>query len=156
MTYIICTADVSDLSALTELYLTYCTELQKCGLQYEINTEEVPILLSTRIKSRLFYIGIAKCDGEMKGFIICSIAKIGREYLCEGSGQVGYINDIYVKSTMRRTGCANALLNAAKAWLKECGVSSLHLEVLSGNTGGKSFWERSGGREIATLYQVKF
>lgn len=156
MNYIIRPVDVSDLSALTELYLVYNAELQTCGLQYEINVEEVPVVLNTRIKSRLFYVGIAQYNGEVKGFIICSIAKIGREYLCESSGQVGYVNDIYVNPSMRRTGCANALLDAAKAWLKECGVNSLQLEVLSGNTGGRSFWERTGGREIAALYQMKF
>ena len=156
MAYIIRTADVSDLSALTQLYLAYSEELQKCGLQYEINVEEVPAVLSARIKSRLFFVGTAQCDGKAEGFIICSIAKIGREYLCEGSGQVGYVNDVYVSPAMRRTGCANALLDAAKAWLKECGVNALELEVLSGNTIGKSFWERTGGREIATFYQIKF
>ncbi len=156
MTYIIRSADVSDLSALIKLYLVYSAELQKCGLQYEINVEEVPVVLNTRIKSRLFYVGIAQCDGEVKAFILCSIAKIGREYLCEGNGQVGYVSDIYVNPSMRRTGCANALLDAAKAWLRESGVNSLQLEVLSGNTGGKSFWEGTGGREIAALYQIKF
>lgn len=156
MAYIIRTADVSDLPALTQLYLAYGAELQKCGLQYEINVEEVPAVLNARIKSRLFFVGAAQCDGKVEGFIICSIAKIGREYLCEGSGQVGYVNDVYVSPAMRRTGCAIALLGAAKAWLKECGVNALQLEVLSGNTSGKSFWERNGGREIATFYQIKF
>jgi ribosomal protein S18 acetylase RimI-like enzyme len=156
MAYIIRTADVSDLSALTELYLAYSAELQQYGLQYEINVEEVPAVLNTRIKSRLFFVGAVLLAEKVEGFIICSIAKIGREYLCEGSGQVGYVNDVYVSPSMRCTGCANALLDAAKAWLKECGLNSLELEVLSGNTGGKSFWERIGGHEIATFYQIKF
>jgi len=156
MTYIIRAANVSDLSALTELYLVYSAELQKCGLQYQINVEEVPKVLNTRIKSRLFYVGIVQYDGGVKGFIICSIAKIGREYLCEGSGQVGYVNGIYVNPSMRRIGCANALMDAAKVWLKECGVHSLELEVLSSNTAGKCFWERAGGREVAAFYQIKF
>lgn len=156
MACIIRTADVSDLSALTQLYLAYSAELQKCGLQYEINVEEVPAVLNARIKSKLFFVGVAQCDGKVEGFIICSIARISREYLCEGSGQVGYVNDVYVSPAMRRTGCAIALLDAAKAWLKECGVNALQLEVLSGNTSGKAFWEKIGSREIATFYQIKF
>ncbi len=156
MDYTIRAADLSDLPALTELYLAYGAELRECGLQYEINVEEVPTILSTRIKSRLFYLGIAQCEGKVKGFIICSIAKIGREYLCDGSGQVGYVHDIYVHSTLRRAGCANALLDAAKEWLKESGVHAIELEVLRRNRSGKSFWESAGGREIATFYQINF
>lgn len=156
MPYTIQTADTADLSALTELYLTYCAELRQCGLQYEINVAEVPSVLSTRIKSKLFYIGIVRHEGKDKGFVICSISKLGREYLCEGNEQIGHIHDIYVTSSMRRTGCANALLDVSKAWLKECGVNCLQLEVLSGNADGKFFWERRGGHKIATLYQIKF
>ena len=156
MANIIRTANIDDLCVLTRLYLAYSEELQKCGLQYEINLEAVPEVLSTRIRSRLFFVGLALSDEKAEGFIICSLVKIGREYLCEGSGQVGYVNDIYISPSMRRTGYAAALLDAAKAWLKECGVNSLELEVLHGNIGGKSFWERTGGREIATFYQIRF
>ena len=153
--FIIRPAAIEDMEALTALYLAYGEELKRSGLHYDIRTENVPKVLESRIKSRLIYFAAAESAGEIVGFVIASILRLGGEYLCGGEASVGYLNDIYVAPAARRQGLAEALTASAEAWLRENGVRAMELQVVTGNTAGEAFWRRQGAYPVGTLCYKK-
>ncbi len=56
----------------------------------------------------------------------------------------GYIADMWVEPKQRGGGAAQALLDAAFAFLKEQGVDRVQLEVMVNNEPGLHFWQKSG------------
>lgn len=58
--------------------------------------------------------------------------------------EVGHIGDAFVAVPFRNKGIMRKLESAMLGFFKECGVSFVNLDVLSGNTVGKKCWEALG------------
>jgi ribosomal protein S18 acetylase RimI-like enzyme len=56
----------------------------------------------------------------------------------------GYIAGLYVRPEDRRGGAGRSLVAAAENWLREQGVNTSDLHVLSANEGAWRFWEEAG------------
>jgi len=153
MDYTIRPAVLSDLDALLRLYEGYHRELCAYGRYCALDREALPSVLETRIQSRLIYAAVAEReDAALCGFAFCSISRIGREYLCDGAGTIGYLNDLYVAPDARRRGLAARLYESCEAWLLEHGVSALQLQALRANEDAQGFWRSRGFTPLAVVH----
>lgn len=64
--------------------------------------------------------------------------------LAGNDGRRGYIHHMAVYPAHRRQGIGRALLEAALAALRRCGIVKTALVVFRDNTDGNGFWERAG------------
>lgn len=136
-----------DLQSLVSLYLDYGTELKEFGLQYDIDPQALPEVIAARIKSRLFFVGVAENRGQIAAFVFGSVLRLGREYICDGSGSIGYINDLYVQRDYRRSACGSQLLVLAEDWFRAKDIATVEIKVLSKNSGGLGFWQQQNFAE---------
>lgn len=54
------------------------------------------------------------------------------------------VTDLIVRADRRRAGLGSALLDAARAWVDERGVSRVEVRVSAHNAEGQAFWRRHG------------
>ena len=80
---------------------------------------------------------------------------MGGEYLCEGQGAVGYVDDLYVRPESRGQGVASALADRAEAWMAESGVEAVELHVLLENPTAAAFWRSRGMEPMSALFYKK-
>lgn len=147
------TAAAEDLDALTALYRDYFQDLRQCGLTYDLNTEKLPGVLEARVRSRLVLAAVAEQEsGEICGFVYCSVLRIGNEFLCNGSGSVGFVNDIYTAPGARNRGLSGRLLDYARQWLLEQGITAMEAQILTGNTASQVFFTKHGFAPTGSRY----
>lgn len=156
MEYEISPALPEEAGILEALFLDYYRDLEGFGIQYALNREKLPEVLSARIRSRMYLCVLARAqDGEAAGFLMASVSRLAGEYLCRGEGAVGYVHHVYVAPAHRRRGLALGLLDAARDWLLGQGVSALELDVLGGNEPARRFYEAAGFAPAAvTMYKA--
>ncbi|MCE7885537.1 MAG: GNAT family N-acetyltransferase [Actinobacteria bacterium ATB1] len=58
----------------------------------------------------------------------------------------GYISDMVVHPSQRGRGLGQEMLRRTEDWLRRQGVSSVQLQVYTGNEPGQRFWSRAGFR----------
>lgn len=151
MAYTIRPAEPADVAALVPLFSAYLDALSGMGLRYAPRHEGVPELLESRVKSRRALLAVAEEDGVLLGFVCAGTRRIGGEYLAEGQGVVGYVDDIYVRPGSRGRGIASALADRAEAWMAESGVGAVELHVLLDNPGAAAFWRSRGMEPMSAL-----
>lgn len=61
----------------------------------------------------------------------------------------GYIAGIFVDPDLRRSGVGTMLVGAAESWLREIGIPTCDLHVLSANESARRFWEARGYLPLA-------
>lgn len=147
------TAAAEDLDALSALYRDYFQDLKQCGLTYDLNTEKLPGVIEARIRSRLVLAAVAENEsGKICGFVYCSVLRIGNEFLCNGSASVGFINDIYVAPQERNRGLSGNLLDYARQWLLDQGITAMEAQILTGNTKSQRFFQKHGFAPTGSRY----
>ena len=155
MDYRISVADDAALTALAALFDEYQAYLKTVGLTYDYRQGSAAEVLHARLRSRLFRILSASVDGAAAGFLICSLQRLPGEYLCCGSGMIGYINDLYVAPQYRGNGIAGALVAEAENWLRASGATTAELQVVTGNQAAERFWHSKGLRPVRTTHAKK-
>ena len=145
-----------EFSSLLASYRDYHRELTACGMPYDVNENALEDVLRLKVRSKLILTAVAeRAVGSVGGFVFCSILRLSGEYLCEGSGRTGYLNDLYVAPDLRRNGLAGELTAYAENWLREQGVPVMQLQVLQQNPNAHRFWESVGMRPVGTIYDKK-
>lgn len=153
MNYSIRNAAAEDLDTLVSMYNDYFEDLKSCGITYELNADKLAGVIETRIRSRLVLAAAAESsDGDVIGFVYCSILRIGNEFLCNGSSSVGFINDIYVSELARGQGVAGALLGYARQWLLDMDITAMEAQIITENSASKAFFKKHGFSEIGSRY----
>ncbi|MDD3194056.1 MAG: GNAT family N-acetyltransferase [Oscillospiraceae bacterium] len=76
---------------------------------------------------------VAEEDGELIGVILAG-----------NDGRRGFIHHTAVSPSHRRKGIGAALVEAALAALRRCGISKVALVVFGRNQAGNAFWEKQG------------
>ncbi|MCI9513001.1 MAG: GNAT family N-acetyltransferase [Oscillospiraceae bacterium] len=125
------------------------------GLRYTPRHEAVGELLESRVKSRRTLLAVAEEEGVLLGFVCAGTRRVGGEYLCEGQGAVGYVDDLYVRRSARGRGIASALADRAEAWMAESGVEAVELHVLLENPTAAAFWRSRGMEPMSALCYKK-
>ena len=141
-----------DLEQLLRLYHDYHNGLLEVGMNYDLNEETLPRVMQNRLRSRLVLTAVAEDgEGNLQGFVFCSILRLAPEYTCRGEASVGYLNDLYVAPVARGQGLARKLTAYAENWLREQEVSVMELQVLGKNEKAQEFWKKQGMEPIGLL-----
>ena len=141
-----------DLEQLLRLYHDYHNGLLEVGMNYDLNEETLPRVMQNRLRSRLVLTAVAEDgEGNLQGFVFCSILRLAPEYTCRGEASVGYLNDLYVASAARGQGLARKLTAYAENWLREQEISVMELQVLGKNEKAQEFWKQQGMEPIGLL-----
>ena len=141
-----------DLEQLLRLYHDYHNGLLEVGMNYDLNEETLPRVMQNRLRSRLVLTAVAEDgEGNLQGFVFCSILRLAPEYTCRGEASVGYLNDLYVAPAARGQGLARKLTAYAENWLREQEVSVMELQVLGKNEKAQEFWKKQGMEPIGLL-----
>ena len=96
---------------------------------------------------------MAKSNDHYTGFAYGAIRFLP-DYL--GSGKVGVVTHIYVRESERQSGIGKMMLDKLEQWFLEKGVSSVKLQVVSGNREARHFWKQSAYRNELTQYRKFF
>lgn len=156
MAYIIREAAPEDLDALIALYHSYFADLKACGMNFDLRAENLPRVLQARIRSHLLLAAVAEAeDGAIAGFTFASIMRLGAEYSCGGAASIGYINELYVTPAARRQALSRRLADFCEDWLRGQGVSTVQVQVLTGNGAAHAMWQARGMAPVGTLYEKK-
>lgn len=141
-----------DLPRLLELYGDYHRGLLEVGMNYDLNEQQLPRVLENRLRSRLILTAVAEDEeGQLHGFVFCSILRLAPEYVCRGEASVGYLNDLYVAPKARHQGLARRLTAYAEDWLRSQDISVMELQVLGENKKAQEFWKQQGMEPIGLL-----
>ena len=141
-----------DLEQLLRLYHDYHNGLLEVGMNYDLNEETLSRVMQNRLRSRLVLTAVAEDgEGNLQGFVFCSILRLAPEYTCRGEASVGYLNDLYVAPGARGQGLARKLTAYAENWLREQEVSVMELQVLGKNEKAQEFWKKQGMEPIGLL-----
>lgn len=104
----------------------------------EANREHVrESVLRHAVAGTLF---VARADGEIVGFVTCSVESGGYEQ----DVTRGLVENLYVVPRHRDAGVGAALLERAEAELGERGCTVVALDVMATNSDAKRFYERHG------------
>jgi GNAT superfamily N-acetyltransferase len=86
---------------------------------------------------------VAERDGRAVGYVWAGIEPLSWKELRDVAG---FVHDIVVEETERRSGVATALMEAAAAWVRDRGVPRLMLWTAAPNEGAQRLFERLGFR----------
>lgn len=86
---------------------------------------------------------VAELEGVVVGYVMAGLEPRSWKELRE---ECGFIHDVIVEATGRRTGLATALIEAAVAWLREKGAPRVMLWTAQENGGAQRLFERLGFR----------
>lgn len=87
----------------------------------------------------LYLIGPARAP---LGYVMISFG-----WSVEFGGMDGFVDEIYVRPTVRRRGIAGEILLELPRALAAAGLKALHLEVATGNGAARDLYRRAGFRE---------
>jgi GNAT superfamily N-acetyltransferase len=86
---------------------------------------------------------VAERDGEVAGYVYATLEERSWRELRDACG---YIDDIVVRDSARRTGIATALLTAAMAWMRARGAPRVLLWTAMPNDSAQQLFTRLGFR----------
>jgi GNAT superfamily N-acetyltransferase len=86
---------------------------------------------------------VAERSGEVAGYVYATLEDRSWRELRE---ECGYIDDIVVRDSARRTGVATALLTAAMAWMRARGAPRVLLWTAMPNDAAQQLFARAGFR----------
>jgi len=86
---------------------------------------------------------VAEREGEVGGYVYATLEDRSWRELRDACG---YIEDIVVGETARRSGVATLLMNAAFEWLRTRGAPRVLLLTATANTGAQELFTRLGFR----------
>lgn len=103
--------------------------------------------LGTQLTERDVVIYVAEIDGIVQAYVYAGLEPLSWKEL---RGPAGFIHDIVVAESARRSGVAVQLLDAAKAWLKERGAPRVLLWTAAQNHPAISLFTSQGFRHTMT------
>jgi ribosomal protein S18 acetylase RimI-like enzyme len=99
--------------------------------------------LGTQLDADDAIVLVAERAGAAVGYVYAGIEPFSWKELRDAAG---FVHDIVVDPSERRTGIAGALMEAAIAWVREQGVASVMLWTASPNEGAQRLFEGLGFR----------
>jgi len=92
---------------------------------------------------------VAEEQGQLVGFVTaCLLAHPVME------GQIGEIEELYVRPHTRRHGIGAALVNQAVALQRQQGASPIRTHVCADSPLAKSFWQHLGWEHCLTVFSL--
>jgi ribosomal protein S18 acetylase RimI-like enzyme len=100
--------------------------------------------LGTQLRQSDVAIFVAERDGAVLGYVYTAIEPQSWKDLRE---EAGFIHDLVVDETHRRSGVASALTDAAMQWLRTRGMPRVILWTARANSPAQRLFDRLGFRE---------
>lgn len=100
--------------------------------------------LGSQLTERDVVIYVAEIDGIVQAYVYAGLEPLSWKEL---RGPAGFIHDIVVAESARRSGVAVQLLDAAKVWLKERGAPRVLLWTAAQNHAAISLFRSQGFRQ---------
>jgi ribosomal protein S18 acetylase RimI-like enzyme len=100
--------------------------------------------LGGRIDSPDDVILVAEKDGHVAGYLFAALEPMSWKEL---RGPAGFIHDIAVEESDRRTGIATMLMNAGIEWLRDHGAPRVVLGTAAPNKAAQALFHRLGFRD---------
>lgn len=100
--------------------------------------------LGSRIDSPDDVVLVAEKDGRVAGYTFAALEPMSWKEL---RGPAGFIHDVFVDESDRRTGIATMLMNAAMDWLRDHGAPRVVLGTAAPNKAAQSLFHRLGFRD---------
>jgi len=92
---------------------------------------------------------VAEEQGQLVGFVTaCLLAHPVME------GQIGEIEELYVRPLARQRGIGSALANQAVTLLRQQGASSIRTHVCADSPLAKSFWQHLGWEHCLAVFSL--
>jgi len=99
--------------------------------------------LTSQIGQEDAIVMVAEADGEVGGYVYATLEDRSWRELRDACG---YIEDIVVRESARRSGVATMLMNAAIEWLGDRGAPRVLLLTATPNAGAQELFTRLGFR----------
>jgi len=99
--------------------------------------------LTSQIGQEDAIVMVAEADGEVGGYVYATLEDRSWRELRDACG---YIEDIVVRESARRSGVATMLMNAAIEWLRKRGAPRVLLLTATPNAGAQELFTRLGFR----------
>ena len=99
--------------------------------------------LTSQIGQEDAMVMVAEADGEVGGYVYATLEDRSWRELRDACG---YIEDIVVRESARRSGVATMLMNAAIEWLRKRGAPRVLLLTATPNAGAQELFTRLGFR----------
>ena len=100
--------------------------------------------LGSVLDSRDACVLVAEADGEIVGYVYAALEPMSWKELRAASG---FIHDILVVESARRSGAATELMHAATAWLREHGAPRVILWTAAPNDAAQRLFRDLGFRD---------
>jgi ribosomal protein S18 acetylase RimI-like enzyme len=100
--------------------------------------------LGTQLTEPDVAIFVAEIDGIVRGYVYCGLEPMSWQEL---RGPAGFIHDIVVDESARRSGIARQLLAAARSWLVERGAPRVMLWTAAQNDAARGLFASAGFRQ---------
>lgn len=136
-------ATESDFAALVAMYEKLNTFFYEVGylLPHPEKVGELWLDSFRRTMGRFSNVFIAEREGRPQGFILCRLKRLPAHM---GGLLVGEVSDVWVEGEARRASVGEALVQAGVEWLRQQGVHSVEVQVLSENQASLKFFESLG------------
>ncbi len=147
--------DTVDLQRIAQLYSEMYLEQKEMGMVMDFNDSEIEGLLAAQLKSKFFTSLLVEEEGTIIGFAVGSIGRMPKKYSFKDEVLIGYIQDLYITKSHRKSGIGQVLLEKLEDEFRKEGITYVELHVLTRNEVGKSFWSRNGYEDvIQTMYKT--
>ena len=95
---------------------------------------------------------IAEIDNKPVGY---ARGRIYKEDITadNGTGKIGFIDELYLKDAARGFGLGKKLLNQTITWMKDKGINRIKLHAYSWNDNAKRLYKKNGFKEYAVSYE---
>ena len=138
-------ADLPDLGTLGALLLRahYQFDPQRFMAPGSHPEEGYAWFLGTQLREEDVVVFVAERDGSIIGYVYAGLEPQSWKELREACG---FIHDVVVNESGRRSGVATALMEAAIGWLRERSAPRVMLWTAQRNDGAQRLFERLGFR----------
>lgn len=144
MNLIVRVASAADLPHVIELRLALIREHGDNPVYRRLRSdapERARRLFATQLASTTERIFLAEDEAQVVGIIRC-VETVGSPLL--DPARYAYVSSAYVRPEWRRRGTLRALVDAARAWCEERGLSELRLHSVAGDAASNAAWEALG------------
>lgn len=146
MTVMMRQAGEDDLANLLELMQEFYAEAG-----YSLNPDRArAAFLPLLTPGQVGQVWLAEFEGQMAGHVVLTFC-----YSMEYGGRSAFIDDLFVRPTLRNRGVGRGLVEQARAVCEELGVRAMHLEVARTNGPAQAIYRAVGfdstDRELLTL-----
>lgn len=97
--------------------------------------------LKERLESPDSVLFVAETGGVIAGYLLAGVAHYPPVFI---EKNYGMINDVAVSAGFRRQGIGEAMVEEARRWFLDRGLSRMEMRLLNANETSTAFWEKMG------------